>query len=397
MNGVPVLNLAGVRVRAHWSVLLVAALLVWGLAEGVIPITVPGTPAPLRWGVAVVAALVLIASLLAHELAHSLVARRRGVAVEGITLWVFGGVSHLRDDWQTPGTELRVAIAGPLVTLLLCGVFVGLAFLLTALGAPPLAIVLAQWLFTVNLLLLVFNLVPAFPLDGGRILRAAIWRLRGDRHAATVIAARAGRWFALVLMLVGVLDFLLTADVGGIWLAVVGWFLDGAARREQQGEAVRRTLAGARVREAMTRDPVAVPGWLTVQLMLDQYTGRSAQGWFPTHGIDGRIDGLVSSLQLRRVPPPQRAARRTADVALPLTQVPRATPDDMVTDVLQRIGARRDWCVLVFEGDDVIGMMSPRDVARLLANKTANRRAHPLPPPVPPPPPLAGEAAARST
>ena len=390
-TGVPILSIAGIRIKAHWSVLLVAAFLAWGLADGVIPNAALSTPAVVRWGLGFLAAFLLLVSLTVHELAHSLVARRRGVAVDDITLWMFGGVSHIHDDWESPGTELRVAAAGPAATLVVAALLLGITFALSSLGAPLLAVVIAQWLFAVNVLLLVFNLVPAFPLDGGRIVRGVIWKLKGNRRTATIAAARAGRAFAVLLMLLGVVDFFLTTDIGGIWLVFVGWFLDNAARREQQGELIRNSLTGVRVGEAMSPNPVLVPSWITVQLLMEQYLMRSQFTSFPTHGLDGRIDGLVTLHNIRRVPPHQRSTRRASDVAVPIAQVPIAAPDDLLTDLLPRLGAQTEGRALVFENDQLVGIVSPRDIARVLTSMARSPGVQPLPPAVPQPPPLPPE------
>src|ERR1700680_1535529 len=382
-TGVPILSIAGIRIKAHWSVLLVAAFLAWGLADGVIPNAALSTPAVVRWGLGFLAAFLLLVSLTVHELAHSLVARRGCVAVDAITLWVFGGVSHIHDDWESPGTELRVAAAGPAATLVVAALLLGITFALSSLGAPLLAVVIAQWLFAVNVLLLVFNLVPAFPLDGGRIVRGVIWKLKGNRRTATIAAARAGRAFAVLLMLLGVVDFFLTTDIGGIWLVFVGWFLDNAARGEQQGEVIRHSLTGGGVRHAMRCDPV--------RLRVEQYIMRSQFTSFPPHGLDGRIDGLVTLHNIRRVPPHQRSTRRASDVAVPIAQVPIAAPDDLLTDLLPRLGAQTEGRALVFENDQLVGIVSPRDIARVLTSMARSPGVQPLPPAVPQPPPLPPE------
>ena len=375
-QGVLIARLAGVRIRAHWSVLLIAALLTWGLAIGIIPIALPGTPVPLAWGVAAAGALLLIASLTAHELAHSIVARHRGVEADDITLWVFGGVSHIKGDWQSARTELLVAAAGPLVTLLIAGLCFGLSFALAAIGAPDLLVLLIQWLAAVNALLLVFNLLPAFPLDGGRILRSALWATRHDRSRATITAARIGRVFGFLIVGVGVIDVLLTADIGGLWLMVIGWFLAGAARTEQRGEAVRATLAGARVAEVMSLSPVTVPSWVTVDLFLKHYAGGGRTA-YPTNGLDGHVDGLVTMNALRRVPPQQRATRRASEVMIPVSEVPVARPDDLVTDVLTRVGRQTEGHAFVFDGDRLVGLISPADIGRRI------QFGVPQPPPAP--------------
>jgi Zn-dependent protease len=398
-NTIPILRLAGIRINAHWSVLLVAGLLAWGIAGGVIPAAVPGTSPPVSWGIGVAAAVLLIASLTAHELAHTITAKRRGVAGDDITLWVFGGVSHMHDDWKTPGTELLVAAAGPAATVLVAGVFLGLTYLFAVSDAPRLAQVLVQWLLGVNVLLLVFNLVPAFPLDGGRILRALLWKLRGDRRSATIAAARGGRVFAMMVIALGAADFFLTADLGGLWLVFVGWFLDTAARREQQGEFVRDVLAGVRVRDAMTPNPMSIPSWLTVDVLFEQYVMRTEFTSFPTHGINGDIDGLVTLRDIRRVAPHQRSSKRVADIAVPLERVPRAAPGDLLVDLLPRLTAETDSRALVFEEGALTGIVSPRDIARVLAAIAPNRRSWTrpaMPPPVPPSAASAEDAPAKT-
>jgi Zn-dependent protease len=375
-QGLLIARLAGVRIRAHWSVLVIAALLTWGLAAGIIPFALPRTPVPLAWGAAAVAAVLLIASLTAHELAHSIVARRRGVEADDITLWVFGGVSHIKGDWQSARTELLVAAAGPAVTLVVAGLCFGLSFALAAAGAPDLLVLLVEWMAAVNLLLLVFNLVPAFPLDGGRILRSALWATRHDRSRATVTAARIGRAFGFLIVGVGMLDILLTADFGGLWLMLLGWFLAGAARTEQRAEVVRGSLAGARVAEVMSPSPATVPSWVTVDLFLKHYAGGDRTA-YPTNGLDGQVDGLATMNALRRVPPAQRAAKRLSEVMISVSQVPAARPDELVTDVLTRVGRQSEGHALVFDADRLVGVISPADIGRRI------QFGVPQPPPMP--------------
>src|ERR1700680_1835059 len=173
-RGVPIGRIAGIRVTADWSVLVIGVLLAWGVAGGAVPAAAPHTPLWLAWVAGSVVALLLIGALAAHELGHAVLARRRGIAVEGIRLWLFGGVAQMSGDWMTGRTEMLVAAIGPAITLVLAGFFVGSSWLLVQIGAPPLIVVVAEWLAAVNLLLLVFNLIPAFPLDGGRILRGFI-------------------------------------------------------------------------------------------------------------------------------------------------------------------------------------------------------------------------------
>lgn len=363
---IPIVRIAGIRIQAHWSVLVICALLAWGLAEGVIPTAVPGTSGPVRWLTAVGAAVLLIASLTVHELAHSLVAQRRGIAVDDITLWVFGGVSHIRGDWGSARTEVLVAVVGPATTLVLTGVFYSIALALSAAGAPVLAVVALGWLAAANLMLLVFNLVPAFPLDGGRILRGLLWARHGDRTRATAAAARGGRVFAFVLIALGLLDFFVYSDIGGIWLVFIGWFLDTAARGEQQGETMHHVLEGVKVGEVMSPNPVVVPSWTTVDMLIEQYALRHHFTTFPTQAIDGRIDGLVTLQGIKRVPARERSTRHAGEIATPLAHVPVAAPTDLLTDLLAKLGPPSDGRALVFDGDQLVGIVSPSDLARWL-------------------------------
>lgn len=374
--GVLIARLFGVRIRAHWSVLVIAGLLTWGLGAGIIPVAVPGTPPAVAWLTAALGALLLIVSLTAHELAHSVVAHRRGIPAEEITLWVFGGVSHIRGDWRSAKTEMLVAVAGPAVTLLIAALCFGLSWVLAIAGAPDLVVLLAQWLAAVNALLLVFNLLPAFPLDGGRILRSALWARRHDRARATLAAARIGRVFAYLIVALGMADILLTADLGGLWLMVIGWFLGTAARTEERGEVLRNSLAGARVSEVMSVNPRTVPSWVTVDLFINHYAAGTGLTAFPTNGLDGRVDGLVTANGLRRVPPKQRSTRRASEVMLPVAQVPVARPEELITDLLSRVGRQSEGHALVFDGDRLVGVLSPSDIGRRL------RFGVPQPPPL---------------
>lgn len=364
-GGIRIARIAGIKVTADWSVLVIGAFLAYGVAEGAVPAEVPGTAVWLAWIVGVIAAALLVVSLTAHELAHALLARRRGVAVEGIKLWLFGGVAQMSGDWVTARTEMLVAAVGPAVTAALAAVFVGASWLLVQVGAPPLVVLVAEWLAAVNMLLLVFNLIPAFPLDGGRILRGFIWSRTKNRMTATVAASRVGRFFAVLLIGLGVLDLFFVDPVGGLWLMLIGWFLDSAARGEANGEQARHALEGVLVGDVMSKNPVIVPSWITIELLVDQYVMGHQFTSFPTHSIDGRIDGLVTMRGIKQVPPQQRGNRRAIDIAIPIDRVPIARQDEKLTDVLKRVGPASDGRAMVYDGGTLIGIVSPSDVARL--------------------------------
>jgi Zn-dependent protease len=226
-------RVAGFEVRLHWSLAMVFALIVWTLAGQVFPIVVPDQSQAAYWFVSVVAAVLFYVSLVSHELGHALVARRLGVMVDGITLWLFGGVARLRSDVVTAGAEARIAIAGPIVSLALAISFGAATVALDTTGGPALVEGVCAWLAASNAILLVFNLLPAFPLDGGRLLRAWLWGRSGDRYRATVTAGRLSRALAVVLIGLGLLAFILQGALSGLWLVVMGLFLMAASRTEQ--------------------------------------------------------------------------------------------------------------------------------------------------------------------
>jgi Zn-dependent protease len=365
-KGVPLGRVAGIKITADWSVLVIGALLAWGVAAAAVPGEAPHTPEWLAWVVGAIVALLLLVSLTAHELGHALLARHRGIAVEGIRLWLFGGVAQMSGDWMTGKTEMLVAAIGPAITLVITVLFTAATWVLVTIGAPPLAVVVAEWLAAVNLLLLLFNLIPAFPLDGGRILRGFIWTRTKNRMSATVAAARIGRFFAFALVGLGLLDAFFYDPVGGIWLMLIGWFLDNTAKGEAQNEQARTAFEGLLVGDVMSKDPVVVPSWITVELLVNQYAAGHQLSSFPTHSIDGRVDGLVTTRGIKKLPVQQRGLRRAIDIAIPAANVPIARRDEKLTDLLKRLGPASDGRAMVYDSDHLVGLVQPSDIYRLL-------------------------------
>src|SRR4029077_9627189 len=255
----------GIHVGFNWSLLVVAALIAWSLATSLLPSSSPGQSTGAYWTAGVISAFVFLASLLAHELAHSVVAMRRGVKVEGITLWLFGGVSRFSSESNSPGTQALITFVGPLTSLLLGAIFYVIAIALGGGAHPGLVTATLSWLGYINIALGIFNLVPAFPLDGGRLLQSLIWLRTGDRLRATRIAAGIGMGFAYLLIAYGLVMFIFSGNlIGGVWSVFLGWFLLSAARSEEVGGMVRQALSGISVRELMTPDPVQAPDDTTV-------------------------------------------------------------------------------------------------------------------------------------
>jgi Zn-dependent protease/CBS domain-containing protein len=360
-------RIAGIKVGINASVLVIIAILVFGLATGLLPDGYPGRSTAAYVGAAIIAAVLFLASLLAHELAHSLVARRNGIEVESIVLWLLGGVAQLRGDAKTPGADFRIAIVGPLTSVGLAIVFGVSAGGLILLGAGGLATGVLTYLAATNAMLALFNLIPAAPLDGGRVLRAALWRWRGNRQTAAVSAARAGRFFGFVLIAIGVLQVVIGAGLGGLWLALIGWFVVSAATAEEQQARLSGRLAGLTAAHVMSANPLTLDANLTVNDFVAQVALAHRFSTYPLVDPQGRLTGLVTLNRVRAVPPEARATTRLWEIACAPAEVPIARPDEPVIELLQRMhGCADGRAVVVDDAGRVVGVVSPTDVARAL-------------------------------
>ncbi|MGW4202747.1 site-2 protease family protein [Streptomyces sp. NPDC004726] len=359
-------RIAGVRIGVHWSVLLIFGIIAFGLAQNQFPGVYPGHAPLVYWAAGLGTAVVFFVSLLAHELAHAVVARRNGVVVDDIVLWLLGGVARLKSEASSPAAELRIAGVGPLVSLLLGGLFVLGTWLLALASAPGLLIAVAAWLAGINLLLAVFNALPAAPLDGGRLLRAFLWWRTGDRLRATAGATAAGRVLGWLLIVLGLVVFMRGGGLGGLWLTLIGWFLIAAATAEGRQARVRGALAGVPVRDAMTRDPLTVPADLTVADLLADPRYRYRHSAFPVTGADGAPVGLVTLDGARQVPPAQTGTVTVGEVMVPLSRTTVAGPDDSLADLLPRVEPGAEHHVLVMDQSGIVGILSLSDINRMV-------------------------------
>jgi Zn-dependent protease/CBS domain-containing protein len=366
---IPLGRFAGIPLGAHWSVLAMVGLVAQIMALVVLPETAPHYPAAAYWAVGVGTAVLFVVSLLVHELAHALVARHYKVRVERITLWLLGGVSQLATEAPTPRAELLIAGSGPMASVAIGGLFAGVSAAGTALRFPTLALAGMVWLAVANLALAVFNLLPGAPLDGGRVLRAALWKRSGDRDRASARAAQVGRILGALLLAAGFVQALVSNVLGGLWLALVGWFLVGAATAEQSSFAVHRKLAGVLVRDVMTQEPVVAPSWWTVDAFLDRVGRQEHHRAFPVIDFDGRPFGVVNLSDLARLARDSRAVTRVADACQPLGEVPVAAPSDQLAELIAttrlRLRHGRDL-ILVVENGRLVGVVSPADIARTI-------------------------------
>jgi len=360
-------RVAGIPIGVNWSVIVIVALFAWSLATVTLPDLAPGYADAAYWAVSVTLAVVFFACLLAHELAHSVVATHHGVGVDSITLWLLGGVSKLRGEAGDPSSELRIAAAGPGTSLGLGAAFGALGGLLALAGAPALAVAALGWLAVINVVLALFNLVPAAPLDGGRLLHALVWRKTGDHAAATAAATRAGRWFGGGLVAFGVL-LALGGVITGLWFVLLGWFLITAARAEATHELLHGAFARMHARDVMTSSPIVVPAGTTVADLVDEWFLRYRCSAFPVVADDGRVTGLVTLRRVRTTDRRRWPTLRTDEIADDLSSVATVGPDDLLTTLLDSAAAARggDGRALVFEHGELVGIVSPTDLQRAI-------------------------------
>jgi Zn-dependent protease len=351
----------GVEVRLHWSLIAVFALIVWSLADGVFPSQNPGLSDGAYLGAAIVAALLFLASILLHELGHSWVARREGIEVDSVTLWLFGGVAEFKDRFASAGAEFRVAVSGPLVSIGL-----GVLFVLIALAGLPSAVDgAAAWLGYINLILAAFNLLPASPLDGGRVLHAALWRSKGDYAWATRVASEIGQGFGYLFIALGLVMFIFQGSFSGAWLAFIGWYLLQGAKAEARYVATEQALGGLRVRDLMVADPVTVDADWTIGRFMDDVASSHRFTTYPVLERGSPV-GLLPFASVAAVPRSEWETRRVRETMIPLDEVPLLTEDEKALDALAELSAPDANRGLVVDNGHLAGLLSITDLARAL-------------------------------
>ncbi|HTI33172.1 MAG TPA: site-2 protease family protein [Miltoncostaea sp.] len=366
-------RVAGIEIGINWSVLALLALIMWTLATGVFPDQNPGLGDNSYFAMAVIASFGFFASILLHELGHALQARRDGMDIDGITLWLFGGVARYNGMFPSAGAEFRIAVAGPLVSLLLAAGLIGATWLP---GLPDQADGVVAWLGIINAALLIFNLIPALPLDGGRMLRAALWAWKGDLQSATRMAAGAGRVLAIGMIGLGLAIAVLGQGIDGIWLAMIGWFvLQAAGAESQYVKRVAPRPVGPRVGDMMDHDPVTTRPELT----LDEFSRLSgvdlARDAYAVLGDDGRPVGLIPTSCLREVPAADWGVRTVADCMIGRDHVPALTAESSLDDAMEALRRSPVRRVLVVDGERLVGLLSLDDVARTLGLRPVGPRA----------------------
>ncbi|AHM04024.1 hypothetical protein roselon_01645 [Roseibacterium elongatum DSM 19469] len=356
-HSIRLFDLFGFEIRIDASWLLIAALIVWSLSSGYFPQVLPGLDPTGYLILSVVAMLGLFGSLILHELAHSLVARRYGLGVGGITLFLFGGVAQLEDEPQSAASEFWIAIAGPAMSFALAGAF-GLIALVAGDGVAGM---LVAYLASINLILAVFNLVPAFPLDGGRVLRAWLWNRSGDMLEATRKASTAGTVFALFLMGLGLFSVMSGGGIGGVWMGLIGLFVLNASRGTYQHLVTQTSLRGVRVSELMTSNPYCAQPDMTLADVADHVMLAHGVSFLPVVE-NGVLLGHVDTALMRAVPRAEWTRTAVGDVFAPLddsTMIAAHAPAAEALDKLAGGGQRK---LLVADGRRLQGVLSVRDL-----------------------------------
>lgn len=351
----------GIEIGANWSWFVVFGLIVWSLASVVFPDSRPGLGDGAYIGMAVVAAVLFFTSLVLHELGHAVVAKREGMEIAGITLWVFGGVAQFRGMFPSAAAEFRIAVAGPLVSAVIGGVCLALAEFA---GLPTTADAVVEWLGTINLVLVAFNMLPALPLDGGRVLRSLLWMSMRDFTRATRYAGALGRTMGQLMIVGGAALLLFGGYAGGLWIGMIGWFVMIAATAELSLATIRGAFEGLTVGDATVQDPACVAGNLTLRRFVDESFPLSRHAAYPVVE-DGRVVGLLPFSRVTSVPSARWPSVTVADVMIPLDQAPLFDAGDELADAAMELSSGLGRALVASDGA-VTGMISITDVSRML-------------------------------
>jgi Zn-dependent protease len=387
-GSITLFHVRGIRVAVDWSWFLVLFLVIFYLSRFYGDMLGESSSATGPFVLAVASAIGFFGSILLHELGHAMVALRNGIGISKIQLWIFGGVAQMDRESDTPATEFKVAIAGPAVTLAIAVVLtaIGLvaagpdefrrAMLVESNSGVSGVLAMAAWLTTINLLVLVFNLLPAFPMDGGRVVRALAWWKTGDRSAATRFAATLGRVFAYIFIGGGLLMIFSGYVFGGVWLALIGMVINGSARGAAIQTQITSKIEGMQVSDVMDREPVAIPGELSIEKALDEYFHRYRWPWFPVVDAGRHFLGLVVRDKADEVPEVSRATSLVADVLERDDGTFQVRDDAPLDTLLGNQNLRRFGALMAVDSDGRLsGVITSEQVGRALRDATMTTRA----------------------
>jgi len=368
-NRIKLFKLLGFEVRVDWSWIIIAILIAWSLSKGLFPSYYKNLSPQTYWWMGIIGAAGLFLSIIAHEFSHSLVARKYGLPMKGITLFIFGGVAEMEDEPPSAKVEFMMAIAGPLCSILIALIFYGIhaAGKQAGLAQPINGVV--GYLGWINGILAVFNLLPAFPLDGGRVLRSILWGVKKNLRWATYVSSRIGSGFGILLIVLGVIQVFRGNFVGGMWWFLIGMFLQGAAKASYQQLLTRRALEGEPVRRFMKTDTVTVSPSISLDELVEDYIYKYHFKMFPVVEDRERLLGCITTRQIKEIPRAEWSRRTVGDVASQCTPENTIEPhaDAMkALSIMKQTGASR---LMVVEGGRLVGIIALKDLLELLSLK----------------------------
>ncbi|MDY0040564.1 MAG: site-2 protease family protein [Desulforhabdus sp.] len=366
-RGFNLFKIAGIQVKIDISWFIIFFLVLWSLSAGYFPRQFPGQTAHFYWFSGLVATLLFFFSVIFHELSHSFTALQFGIKIPEITLFIFGGISRLSEEAKTPGSEFKIAVAGPLSSFFLAGVF-WIFQTLTSRLQVPMAHAIFGYLVWINLALGIFNLLPGFPLDGGRVLRALLWYKTGSLAKATKWASDVGKGLAVALMILGALQIFAGLLIGGLWLIFIGMFLRGVAEGGYQEVMVRQSLEGVPVREVMIEDMVTVSQDMSVSELINDYLLKYGYKGFPVTG-NGHIVGIVSLAEVKDIDKESQEKIKVGEVMKQLGDSNTVESSYSLVQALQKMSAEGSARLIVKENERPVGMITKTGVVRFLEIK----------------------------
>ncbi len=345
----------GIPLRLHYSWFIIFVLIVWSLTDGYFSVTYPHWSLVTSIAAGVVTSLLFFGSVLVHELMHSLVAQAAGIPINSITLFIFGGVSQMAEEPKQPQVELRMALAGPLASLVLGGMFLAIWYWLV--GIPEFIKAMCFWLGWINIFLAGFNLIPGFPLDGGRVLRSLLWWRSRDLRKSTRIASNVGRGIGYLLILIGIAMIFFGAWINGLWLAFIGWFLENAAASSYRQLALQDILKGHKASELMTQDCPVVQPELNIQQLVNEQILTSGRRCFPVVQHN-RVLGLITIHDIKAVPREQWAAKTVAEAMTPIANLKSVGPDEDLATIMRILTEQNINQLPVVKDGNIVGMIA---------------------------------------
>ncbi|MEN6383885.1 MAG: site-2 protease family protein [Phycisphaerales bacterium] len=367
-NRISLFSLFGFKVKLDMSWFVLAVLITWSLAKGVFPFYFKGLDNSTYWWMGVAGAIGLFVSIVFHEFFHSLIAKAYGMPMKGITLFIFGGVSEMEDEPESPKIEFLMAIAGPISSLVLSGIFYVLLVVSHRIKVPISVSGVLGYLAMINVILAVFNLVPAFPLDGGRVLRSILWGLKHNLKWATRIASMLGSMFGMLLIILGIVNFIAGNFIGGLWYFLIGMFIRNASKMSYRQMVIRKALAGEPVEKFMKSEPITVAPNLTVTELVRDYFYKYHYKMYPV-AENGNVDGCITSRQIKQVPHNLWDNYKVKDLIVPCTKENTVSSHTDAVKALSLMSSTGNSRLMVLDDNKLKGIVTLKDLLKFLALK----------------------------